>query len=443
MYLCCRVIGNGKENFTCFRQLKIKVTIVKLPFEEWIIQKQYGKSVSDLFDEAFTCYRNAAYRASLMFSYLGFMTILKETIIRSAKPGAIAQGRWDHIIRQLQNEDAWEKTVFEEITNSSAPIFNINENIRQQVKYWKDRRNDCAHSKANNIESFHTESFWSFVKSNLLKISIEGGMANLLNKFDKHFDTTYTPPDEDVSPLIREIEDTVEPTRLTDFWNELYGRIDYIGFSYFGETDFTKVVKNVFEICSENIRDNIADYLKASKFDVYIIYYYPETINQIKYSEEEVRQIWRNRIWENRSTAFSIYGTLLRNCLIPRNQIGEANLHIIAHAVDYAPKDVQTHLALAGNGFGDALFQVAFVQDRLKDWYNFVNPHADMIAYYIKNYPLKDETVEIICEMYTRTRYSHWLGERLVNIFADLPQKKAEFHDIANRKGYTIPGELS
>jgi len=416
---------------------------MKLQFEEWINRKQYGKSVTALFYEAFTCYRNAAYRASLLFSYLGLMTILKETIIRSAKPAPIPQGRWNAIIGKLQNDDSWETTVFEELTNSSSSIFNINESIRQQVKYWKDRRNDCAHFKANDIESFHTESFWSFVKSNLLKISIEGGMANLLNKLEKHFDPTFTPPDKDVTPLVREIDDTVEQTSLTDFWNELYTRIDLIGFSFFGETDFTKAVKAAFECCNEVVRENLATFLKANKFDLFIIYYYPDKVNQMNYSAADTREIWRNRIWENKSTAFSIYGTLLRNALLPKSEVSEANLHMISKGTDYRPQDEPTHLALAGNGFGETIFQVAFVQGRLTDWLNFVNPRADMIAYYIEKYPLKDEAVEIICEMYTRDRYSWWLGERITRIFTEIPEKKADFHDIATRKGYTIPKSLN
>jgi predicted metal-dependent RNase len=94
-----------------------------------------------------------------MFSYLAFLTFLKETIIKSNKPASINQSRWDSILNDLQNDDKWEKRVFEELTNSSTPIFNIKEDIRQQIKYWKDRRNDCAHFKDNEIDAHHVESF--------------------------------------------------------------------------------------------------------------------------------------------------------------------------------------------------------------------------------------------------------------------------------------------
>jgi hypothetical protein len=132
---------------------------MKIAIEDWKKEKRFNKKVSSLFDESIVCYKHGAYRASLMFSYLAFLTFLKETIIKSNKPASINQSRWDSILNDLQNDDKWEKRVFEELTNSSTPIFNIKEDIRQQIKYWKDRRNDCAHFKDNEIDAHHVESF--------------------------------------------------------------------------------------------------------------------------------------------------------------------------------------------------------------------------------------------------------------------------------------------
>jgi hypothetical protein len=416
---------------------------MKLPFEEWISQKKYSKNVSTLFDEAFVCYRNAAYKASLLFSYLAFLTIIKEVIITSSKPAIVPQRRWEDIIKRLQNDDSWEKAVYEELINNSSPVFNINDSIRQQIKYWKDRRNDCAHFKSNDIESHHTEAFWSFIRSNLLKITIEGGAENLLNKFEKHFDQTFTPPDSDVSPLVREIDGTIDLLELPGFWPALLTRIDLLGFVFFGESDFTKVVNRVFECCAERVRESLADFLKSNKYDLYIISIYPDKINQLNYNPTEIRQIWRTRIWENKSNVFSIYGALLRNSLIPASEIQEANAYVIAKGTDCYPHDEPTHLALAGNGFGDVLFEIAVHSQRLADWFNWVNPRVDLLAYYLEKYTLREETVEVICEMYGRPKYSYWLAERLTRIFAKNSQKKMEFIEIATRNGYSIPQELN
>ena len=415
---------------------------MKLPFEEWSIQKRFSRNVSALFNEAFICYRNTAYRASLLFSYLGFLTIIKEVIIKSTKPTSINEGRWENIIAKLQSDDTWEKAVYEELINSSSPIFNINDDLRQQVKFWKDRRNDCAHFKNNEIESHHTESLWSFIKSNLMKITIEGGKESLLNKFEKHFDPTFTPPNSDMSSLIKEIDESVDVNDLTTFFVELINRTDQYGFYFESESNATKIVRGIFENCGEKTIEKLSEFLKEAKYDLKIVSLYPDKINSFHYTPAEIREIWRTRILARKESAFAVYGTLLRNSLIPLDEIQEANKYIFENLIHYGPTDDATHFSLATNGFGELIFNITIHEDRLEDWFNLVQPRADIIAYYIDKYPLRDETVEVICEMYTRSRYSHWLGERLVRIFTENSIKKGEFHGIAARKGYTIPEEL-
>ena len=102
---------------------------MKLPFEEWVYQKHFSQNVVKLFSEALISYKHSAYMASLLFSYLAFLTILKELIIKSTKAVSIPQGRWDIIIKKLQNDDTWEKCVYEELINNSSPIFNISDDV--------------------------------------------------------------------------------------------------------------------------------------------------------------------------------------------------------------------------------------------------------------------------------------------------------------------------
>ena len=190
--------------------------------------------------------------------------------------------------------------------------------------------------------------------------------------------------------------------------------------------NISKLLKKIFEVCSEETKESLAHYLKTEEYgyDTRFIYIYPELIHYFEYSPSEVREIWRKKVLRNESSAYSIYATLLRNQLIPTSEINESINYIFEKISNYKPNDEQTHLALAGNGFGELIFEVAFKQKRLGDWFNWVNPRADLIAYYIEKYPLKDETVEIICEMYTRDKYSFWLSERLVRIFKENNTKK-------------------
>lgn len=414
---------------------------MKLIFEKWVETMHFGKNVNGLFNEVFICYKNGAYRASLLFSYIAFLTIIKESLLKTNKPVSVDQGRWESITKKLMKDEQWEKAIYDEIVNNSNPIFNCTDDIRQQVKYWKDRRNDCAHFKSNKIEAFHSDAFWSFVRSNISKITIEGGRESLLKKFKDFFDPNLTPPSADITQLIKEIDEAVESADLSSFWNELLRQFDPYGLGY-SRSSCWKVFDYALQICNDSTKESLVDYLKVNKYDLVMIFNRPDKISYFYYDKSEIRQIWRTRIWQHKHTVFKIYGTLLLNNLIPNDQLQEAHQFVISNIVGYRPEDESTHLALSSSGFGEVLYRVAFESTRLSD-YLWVNDRADLITYFIEKYPLQDLTVEVICEMYGRSNYSWWLDERLPVAFNANLDLKAQFHSKAIANGWTIPDSLA
>src|SRR5690606_11852431 len=127
--------------------------------------------------------------AALMMTDQGFLVAMKDLIMQGQKPDKYPQHKWEKKIDELKDEDLWEKAVLEALLYKGEgqpldekrkdPIFNININLRDQIRYWKDRRNDCAHNKDNEISAAYVEMFWSFLKSNFYKLTIEGGMMSL------------------------------------------------------------------------------------------------------------------------------------------------------------------------------------------------------------------------------------------------------------------------
>ena len=126
-----------------------------------------------MFNEAIICHKVGAYKAAMILSYLGFMSVLKKRVLNSDPPSSFVLLEWQgDYQRKLQNDDSWDKDLFDftQQENSrggvSKKIFDISSDLREQIKYWKNRRNDCAHSKNQHIEYFHIESFWTFSKRN-------------------------------------------------------------------------------------------------------------------------------------------------------------------------------------------------------------------------------------------------------------------------------------
>ncbi len=224
---------------------------MKLQIEIWVLEKSYTNNISKLFNESVICYRNGAYRASLIFSYIGFLTIIKETIVKAKRPAAFTEPEWKNLISNINNDELWEKEVYEALIRVNKPIFPLNDDLKLQLRYWKDRRNDCAHFKSNEIESQHTEAFWSFIKSNVPKMTVEGGMETLLNKFNEHFDNTKTPPDADFTHLAKEIEVSVQKNELKDFLKKLTN-IVYIR-SFHSNVEVSKVYCKILDVADTRI----------------------------------------------------------------------------------------------------------------------------------------------------------------------------------------------
>ena len=138
---------------------------MKLPFEEWILSQEISADAKDLISEAIVCYKANANRAALLFSYLCFQTIIRDRMLNANRPDNIPEGMWTDILKKLRNEDTWDQTVFDNLQRQQPKeIFILNDDIRNQITYWKNRRNDCAHSKNNIIGVSHVdEKFLVFI----------------------------------------------------------------------------------------------------------------------------------------------------------------------------------------------------------------------------------------------------------------------------------------
>ncbi len=206
---------------------------MQIPFEQWLLTKHISDGAKQLFDEAFTCYRASAYRASLLFSYLGFQTILKDRIINAKSPDLIPLTLWQDFQRNLLDDDKWEPTLVEMVKRKKpGQVFIISDDVIRQYEYWKDRRNDCAHAKGNIITIAHVEAFWNFLESNFLRFSVNGGKDAILEKVAIYLDRNLTPRDSDYSNIIKEIPSAVDNKDYDEFLGDLYKMFNEKGFYY-------------------------------------------------------------------------------------------------------------------------------------------------------------------------------------------------------------------
>ena len=196
---------------------------MRLLSEVWVSDQNFPSEAIVSFDEAVKSYKTGAYRAALLFSYVGWGLVIRRRILTAKCPKNMPVEKWNGIQKQLLDDDRWDDKTFEctQMKDSPVPIFLVPDSIREEVKYWKNRRNDCAHFKLNEISSAHVEAFWAFIRSNLPKFVPNGSIEDLIDRISRHFDPNYTPPGSSVQPIINMLPAAVLPTELPRFFNEV------------------------------------------------------------------------------------------------------------------------------------------------------------------------------------------------------------------------------
>jgi len=420
---------------------------MKLPIEVWIAERDYSKNVTELFSEAVICYRNRAYRASLLLSYLGFLTIVKETLIRSKKPTDFTDTEWSAKIREIDTHDGWEKAVFNALIQGSSggpakQIYKLNPDIIQQFQYWRSRRNDAAHYNDNEIEGHHTDALWSFIKSNILKIVVNGGMEGLLNKFTEHHDDLKTPPDIDITPLIKEIPQSILRAELPEFIKQMSDRINAI--IWYDDSAVREIYDKIFDLPDHDVIEALTKYMKEYKLDLKFINYFPHRIKLMQYDDHEKRELWKIRMFDIglHINPFNIYSEILRENWVPQNEIQLVN-HKLLDKFDQSvynrlPENEGDRLTLMNCGFYDLIFSEAIIERKLKN-YMWVNSKCDLIAAYIETSPLLDETVKVLCTMADSNNPSQWLIKKLNTTFESNRILKNNFLKKVNDLKITLP----
>ncbi|MCB2353923.1 hypothetical protein [Clostridium estertheticum] len=345
---------------------------MKLKFEQWVDEKELSEEAHNLFKESIICYKASAYRASLLFSYLGFLTIIKERILNSEVPSGFVNGEWQKLKKDITSYEKWDTNVIEaiKINKENKKIFDISEDIRSQVNYWKGRRNDCAHAKDNIISYSHIESFWAFLESNLAKFVVVGSRDEMLNKIRIHFDYSKTPENTDFSYIIKSIPSAIQIDEFDEFLEQLYIVLkELMANSWFDFDLSSKVFSKMLEIENNSINDKIIKYIISNEeLAINIANYNPEKLVYFHKFATFIRSLWYDKIGEIYYKS-SIASVLLRNNIIPESQVKEFIRKIVHQNNDSIPNE-EDLLILEKYNYFDVVIEIFNVsQNSSYEWW--------------------------------------------------------------------------
>lgn len=411
---------------------------MKLNIERWLDTQNPSANVRDLFRESVLCYKIGAYRASLLYTYLAFLTILKERLMLAHKPSAIPEGMWNDLIRNIQKENRWEEALFDSTQNTTHVIFQVSEHIRLQIKYWRDRRNDSVHYKENEINEHHVEAIWSFIQSNLSKITVEGGKESLLNKFAIHFDSTKTRPGLDYSHLVDEIPSSVELPEMTSFLTSLQDTINQF---FYDNDSFLEVCHKCLNRLPAAYTERIIHYLRH-KDDLYVsmILHNPSVLMYFGLTAIEIRQLWSVQLRLSYGV-LNVLAALLRSNLIPEEEKEEALTRFLSIS-SYPPEDAATDNILWEHGFYQKLYDRFFTREGLLQW-GSTNGKAALIMNYIEKRGIDDLMLSKLCEAFNKSHYSFNLASMLNRFFDEHQGIRTEFIERIRQSGLTLPRHLT
>lgn len=192
-----------------------------------------GTALRDILNDAIRCYRHDIARPALMLSYIAFIQAVRSNLLNSDKPEGFNEKRWNATMAKLRNDNKWDEEVIECIKNrgngvDNPPFFELSDTLRNDVCYWRSRRNDCAHYKDSEITLSHVSAFWVFMMDNYNKFTPIGSLQQSINEYNRHFDISLTPRGTSTERIFKRLCLAIKnQDDLRKFLKETHSKMDF------------------------------------------------------------------------------------------------------------------------------------------------------------------------------------------------------------------------
>jgi hypothetical protein len=258
------------------------------------------------------------------------------------------------------------------------------------------------------------------LKSNLAKFVVSGSKEGLLNEIRNHFDFSITPPGEDCSHLVEQIPVAVSTNDLADFFSEVC-KVFRPGSSGYplpppmstGEMDFWG---KVLILKDSGTVSKFVEFAKTEpRLVTDILRSHPDKIYQFA-DATFIRKLWYEMLFDDQTARdFSVYCALLRNKLIPDNQIVEAHNKILSR-LRGIPSEEDSIAILKSTGFFDVFRQQAFANHSLST-FDWANRNSQLVRLYLERFPIDDEIATTVQRIFEYENHPWNVASELNGLF--------------------------
>ncbi|WP_270814261.1 hypothetical protein [Exiguobacterium sp. CinTr1] len=412
---------------------------MKLRIEQWLDQYSFSADVNELFIESIKCYKASAYRSSFLMSYLGFLQIVKERILEGNKPNDIGVKEWEDRSKKLRDDDKWETEVNEMLIKKNGEnrnrFFLISESLMDDINFFRQRRNDCAHAKSTIIDNSHVEVLWSFLKSNLDKIVLNGGKQSLLLEIERHFDYSYTNPNESAEHLVSKISGSVENGEIQGFLEELIKIVDFTESKFFEkhEGDSHKKIsfwKSMIQLDDENLTNNITKFISEDEnlFLVFVVQN-PSYLDYFKGYSTSIRRLWKKNVFRELESfefdSWPLISHILINDLIENEDEQKVFVERVVGCLRPHNYPSEQYMAILNSyGFKQPLKEK--VLSILDGNYSTVNNKGELVVFFLKNYGLDESVYKHLDSLYSKYSFGSF-NDRLRAVISENTIVKQSF----------------
>lgn len=399
-----------------------------------------GTEVREMLDDAMTCYVHDIPRPALILSYLAFCITVKENILSSSMPSGHDAGRWSNRMSNLRSDDKWE----EELQNCVAmqrdksktpvvePVFDIPDHLREDFKYWKNRRNDCAHYKRNIISLSHVCAFWQFMMSKYIYFQPQGSMSKSIQEYKDYFDLSITPAGTDQTTIFNHLCAVLRSTEDLRLLFKAIKRAD------------TKQKMELLHRLLHNTESTKA-YAKAfiKEEDFVVDYYLSEYLDDLSMlygdAPKQIRALWYN------SPDIPIYSELLKAHLIPVDQIKESLSRVLSKMYQLnrgIPCDLleDNKNVLKASGFIDAFFEEYYNDQFISRNYKEMNQSMSFYVSLISLSGVDRRWVEVYCRRVTEGKsFPYALGNWFASALRNGDLNKELYLQVVTELGLANP----
>ena len=403
-----------------------------------------------LFRDSVRCFHAGIFRPAYIMAYQSMMIYFRRLIQNANMPTGFDAVKWKKMQLNLAKDKEWEEEVNNAIrkkanakaTPPEVPVLAMNDSLRLDFDYWRNRRNDSAHYKEYRINDSHVLAFYSFLTQYLLKISVEGGKTTLLKEFKDACDVTKTSPKKSLQPLIDKILTMVSPEEMDDFFAELDGAMGY-RFSGRYEATLASIIKSG----NEELKGYVIKFVRSeNRFKAELINDHPDLVGYLV-DKSESREFWMKYLAVCRNRV-AVIARMLMVGLIDAAEMDEALSKVLEHSFNnndgMGGVSEEERLLLKANGFFDLLKKEYFNGDYTsKNTVLCGREKYDFFYGYVAHMPVDKELVDMLVDIFSRPDYPYVWSNIFKEHFLEADAAyKEKFDKVVSENGITLPSCL-